>query len=274
MSSASRSQRDALSSLMERLPDPQDRDWYAALVSYIQSLPPQDELVQLAQLFGFLTLIGRELPEALAVEQAKLQDFLGKAYLALQQEVKTNGRYHEQLHERLGQLPEEIAAGVKPEAIARAMSESFRQQLAATGLAETKTFLTEATRDLKRITGELDMAVRPIVSRYDGVAAEIQNKVDALDSAAGRLREAAQAVDRQNAQLRSEVQQLQWWILPSVALALLLVGAFLGAGWEQRHTTQAVIDLQNQVQQLQETIKNLPAALAPAAPPRRPKKTS
>ena len=74
---------DPLASLAQRLPDPQDREWYAQLVAYIQSLPPNDELVKVAQLFGFLTLLGRELPDAIAAEQNKMREFLLKAYGAL-----------------------------------------------------------------------------------------------------------------------------------------------------------------------------------------------
>lgn len=97
-------------------------------------MPPNDESVKIAQLFGFLTLIGRELPESLAEERKQLRDMLSKAYTALQQEIKTNAGYHEQLNQRLSKLPEELAAGVRPADIAKAMSEAFRQQIAATGL--------------------------------------------------------------------------------------------------------------------------------------------
>ncbi len=117
--------KDPLLSLAEHLPDPNDRAWYGALVSYVHSLPPEDELVRVAQLFGFLTLIGRQLPESLAAEQSKLREFWGEAYGALQEEVRLNERYHQQLQERLNQLPREIAAGVQPAAIAKAMGEVF-----------------------------------------------------------------------------------------------------------------------------------------------------
>ena len=86
---------DALASLAGRLPDPQDREWFARLVSYIDSLPANDEFVKVAQLFGFLTLIGRELPEPLAEERKQLREMLSEAYTALQQEIKTNAGYHE-----------------------------------------------------------------------------------------------------------------------------------------------------------------------------------
>lgn len=268
------SQPDALASLIERLPDPQDREWYASLVAYIQALPPGDELIKVAQLFGFLTLIGRELPESLAAEQVKLREFLAKAYGALQQEVKLNGSYHEKLQERLSKLPEEIAAGVKPETIAKAMSESFRQQIVAAGLGETQALLAQSTRELQRVNSDLEKTVKPMVDKYSGVAETMESKVNALQVAAGRLQESAQSVNRKNTALLQEVRQLEWWIAPSLGLALLLAGAFLGATWEQRHSTDGVVELQNQVQRLQDAVKLLPGSLVPPARTSRNKKSS
>ena len=168
-------------------------------------------------------------------------------------------------------MPEEIAEGVKPEAIAKAMSESFRQQLVATGIGDTKAFLNEATRDLKRVTGELDATVRPFVSRYGELGSEIQNRVGALGTAAGQLQNAADAVDRKNRELMHENERLAWWIMPTLAVLVFLAGGMIGAVWEQRHATDAVSELQAQVYQLQQTVKALPAALAPPAAKREKK---
>lgn len=274
--------KDPLLSLAEHLPDPNDRAWYGALVSYVHSLPPEDELVRVAQLFGFLTLIGRQLPESLAAEQAKLREFWGEAYPALQEEVRLNERYHQQLQERLNHLPREIAAGVQPGAIAKAMGESFRQQLVATGIEESKVFLTDATRDLKRVAGDVAVAVKPIAGQYGDLAATISANIDALkraattlDNSAIRLINTAENIDLKNTALVKQVQELQWWVLPAIAFVIFLLGAGAGVFWQQGRTDVVVLQLQGQVEQLQRTVQALPAALAsPAATPKRLKKGS
>ena len=233
------SEKDPLSSLAQRLPDPQDREWYGKLVSYIHSLEPTDELVKIAQLFGFLTLMGQELPAAIGKEQNSLREMLLKAHEALQKLVATNAGYHEALKQRLSKLPDEIAAGVKPEVIAKAISESFRQQLVATGIQEAQVFLAQSTRDLKRVTAELDKAVQPLVGRYGTLADQMDHKAAVLTTAAGRLQDAAIAVDRQNSELLTELRQWDWWVLPCAALVLLLVGAWAGYSWEQHQVTNA-----------------------------------
>lgn len=262
-----RAAADPLSSLAARLPDPQDREWYAALVTYIHSLPPEDELVKVAQLFGFLTLIGRQLPEAITAEQTKLREMLLKAYTALQQEVKTNASYHEKLNERMSKLPEEIAVGVKPEAIAKAMSESFRQQLAQTGLQDTSRLLQASVKELKQVSGALDGVVQPLKAQYSSIASTIDNEVN-------KLRNAAYQLQHETANLISTARDDRWAWKTGFCIALLLLGIFLGLTWEKRNTASLILDLQGQVNQLQQAVKALPAALNPPQPtPKHPKKS-
>jgi hypothetical protein len=42
-----------------------------------------------------------------------------------------------------------------------------------------------------------------------------------------------------------------------------MVGGFGGITWEQRHVGSLVLNLQNQLSELQQTIKNLPATSNP-----------
>ena len=251
-----RAKQDPLSSLAQRLPDPQDREWYAGLVSYIQSLPPEDELVKLAQLFGFLTLLGRELPEAIAAEQNKLRDYLAEAYGKLQQEVKTNASYHEKLNQRLSQLPGEIAEGVQPAAIAKAMSESFRQQLAQTGLQDTGRVLNSSVKDLKTVAGELAQAVKPIQERYGSIGSSIESEVKKLDYASRQLRQ-------QTENLIAQSNDERWLWRVGVWVILLFVGFFLGTYWEKSDTNSLIVELQQQVAQLQQILKTPPVGSPP-----------
>ena len=60
------SAQEALISLAARLTDPGDRERYAAVLSYVQRLPPTDEFRQLVDLMGSLTLLGQHSPDAMA----------------------------------------------------------------------------------------------------------------------------------------------------------------------------------------------------------------
>jgi hypothetical protein len=146
---AIRTTPNALAGLAGRLTDPQDRETYAALISYVNSLPPGDELSRLVQLLGLLSVIGQRVPDALA-----------EFFAELREQTKAAGNYHAQVDELLAHLPQEIAAGVDPGAIAKAMSEKFRKQLAATGLQDAATLLNASAKEIKTLSGKIAAALK------------------------------------------------------------------------------------------------------------------
>jgi len=267
------SRQDPLLRLANQLPEAQDREWYAALVSYIHTLEPTDELVKIAQLFGFLTLMGHKLPEAIQEKQGELREMLLKAHAAFQEQVKTNAAYHAELNKRLSQLPAEIADGVKPEAIVKAMSESFRQQIQRTGLQETQALLSAAATDLKKTTKALGEAIEPITAQYNDLAYKVERRSADLNTQSNNLVATAQQIQRKNAELVAAAQNVSWWSILALTVFALMVGGFGGITWEQRHVGELVAALQNQVSELQQTINNLPATLNPPPLAKKQKKS-
>jgi DNA repair exonuclease SbcCD ATPase subunit len=259
------SEKDPLLSLAKQLPDAQDREWYAQLISYIHTLEPTDELVKIAQLFGFLTMMGHKLPEAIQEKQSELREMLLKAHMAFREQVQTNANYHAELSKRLSQLPAEIADGVKPEAIVKAMSESFRQQIQNIGLQEIQTLLAAAAGELRTTTRALDAAVKPITARYTSLASEVEKQAASLTTQSNNLAATADKIQNQNAQFVAQAQNLSWWSLLAVTVFALLVGVFCGITWEQRNVGSLVVDLQTKVGELQQIIKNLPTLNLPPA---------
>ena len=90
------------------LPQTQDREAYAALMTYLSSLPPGDELRRVAELLGLLSLLGQRLPDALAAAITELRELTERA-----------GDYYGEIDARLAGLPAEIAAGVDVSKVAR-----------------------------------------------------------------------------------------------------------------------------------------------------------
>jgi hypothetical protein len=256
--------KDPLMRLAQSLSGAQDRESYAALVSYIHSLQPTDELAKVAQLFGFLTLMGHELPEAIASEQAKLRELLFQAHADFQKEVQTSAGYHDRLNERLSRLPSEIAAGVRPEAIAKTMSESFRQQILQSGLQDTQKLLAGSVGDLRRTTQGLDEAVKPLSERYTTLAGQIDRQARDLETQGNSLVRTAETIQRKNNELLAEMRSLHWTSVLALGIVALLVGVFAGITWEQRNVASLVGDLQNQISQFQQELK---AAAPPAIQP-------
>ena len=74
LNSHSGTQPDPLASLAGRLTDLQDREKYAALISYVRALPPTDEFRQLVDMLGLLSLLAQRVPDALAEFVAELRE--------------------------------------------------------------------------------------------------------------------------------------------------------------------------------------------------------
>jgi hypothetical protein len=142
---------DAWSDIVQRLTADKDRQEFAELLHWFRSQPADDEFSKVAKLLGFLTLIGNDLPEALADEARAIR-------LLSERVEKANAA----LDERLSKLPSEIATGVDPAAIAKEMSHSFRQQLSQTALHETASLMKAAVITLKSLSTELVTTLQPI----------------------------------------------------------------------------------------------------------------
>jgi hypothetical protein len=125
-----------MASLAARLTDPQDRESYAALLRYFDSLPANDEMFRLAQLLGFLALIGQRIPEAAAGLLAELQA-----------QAEAARSCYGLFDERCRAMKEEIAAGIDTARIAKAMAESVRQA-AGSELGDVRVLAVEVEASL------------------------------------------------------------------------------------------------------------------------------
>jgi len=105
-----------LAGLAARLTEAQDRETYAYLLSYFDSLPQDDEMFRLARLLGLLTLVGQRIPEAAASVTTEMRA----------QADAASARY-KLLDQRLDRLVGDITEGIDTSAIARGMTESVRQ---------------------------------------------------------------------------------------------------------------------------------------------------
>jgi hypothetical protein len=142
---------DAWSDIVQRLTADKDRQEFAELLHWFRSQPADDEFSKVAKLLGFLTLVGNNLPEALAEE--------ARAIRSLSERIE---KANAATDERLSKLPSEIAAGLDPSAIAKEMSHSFRQQLSQTALHETASLMKAAVITLKSLSTELVTTLQPI----------------------------------------------------------------------------------------------------------------
>src|ERR1700730_15268096 len=146
---------DFIDDIAELLPAEQRPLWYRDM-AHLRRLPADDEMLRIARAMGFLTLVTRQTPAQIANERERLATILDHSVKAIQSARKDMVSLHQQLEERLTQLPAEISEGISPLAIAARLSESLRQQFVESGIPETAQALAVVSKQTKQVAGEFD----------------------------------------------------------------------------------------------------------------------
>ena len=221
-----------IASLADRLTNTQDRETYSALMCYLNRLPPGDEFRQLAELLGLLSLLGQRIPDALA---EFLEEFRSKA--------KAEAEYCAKVEARLANLPREIADGIDPATVAKAMSESFRQQLAASGLQDTASLLKAAVITLKSLSGEVSTELKPLAATFSD-----ETK---------KLLASARQIAEENARLLLQQKKTKWVWACLLGIVLFLLGSLYGQVLEKRNTTDSFENISFHLQRIENGLAEL-----------------
>src|SRR5712692_560936 len=120
---------DAIATLLE----PGQRAYFYQRMLYFRHLRPEDELLRLVEAIGFLALLIREAPQAVALQREQMAQLLETSIATIHSAGEAGQAYQRQLDERLTSLPTDLAEGISPKAIARAITESLRQQFVQSG---------------------------------------------------------------------------------------------------------------------------------------------
>jgi hypothetical protein len=158
---------EAIAQLLE----PGRREYFYQRMLYFRQLRQDDEILRIMEALGFLALIIRSAPQAVASEREQLATLLATSVASIEAAAGASQAYHAQLEDRLTGLPQEIAKGLSPEAIARAIIESVRQQFVQSGLPVTADALSLVSNELNQAAGDLKHTLGELAG-YTGVAGE------------------------------------------------------------------------------------------------------
>jgi len=210
---------DFIDDIAALLPAEQRPLWYRDM-AHLRRLPADDEMLRIARAMGFLALVTRQTPAQIAIEREQIATILGDSVKAMQSARKDAIALHRQIDERLTQLPEAIAEGISPGAIAGKLCESLRQQFVESGIPEIARALAVVSKQTKQIAGEFDCSSKELTDSYRGAAGEARR---ALNELRGGI-EYATATAKQAAHdlTHTFLREYKWSVLVlcSVALAL------------------------------------------------------
>ncbi len=151
--------------------------------------------------------------------------------------------YRTRLEARLKNRPQEIAEGVEADTLAKTLSESLRQQVAATGLQDAATLLDASTRDIKALSGQVSGTLKPLLSEYQSISAILSTELAKLTIASKQLA-------RQNACLPFEERSSASFWQSLAAIVLFLAGGICGILLGKHQTTDSLANLYVQIERL------------------------
>ena len=212
---------DAIATLLE----PGQREYFYQRMLYFRQLRPDDELLRIVEAIGFLALIIRDAPHAVAIEREHLEQLLATHRASVEATAKAARAHREQLDDRLTRLPADIAAGISPPAIAQAISESLRQAFVRSGLPATADALALMSKQLHGTTADFQCAAGELGDGYRGAVDQATRAIAQLDSRVTRATETARWTMEQ---FQQAFRLDYWWSIGTLVPAALLVGIVLG----------------------------------------------
>ena len=237
---------DLIDRIANALPGELRADYYREL-AHCRNLPESDEMLRILRAMQFLTVLIESAPGRVAVEREQLAEVLAGAIASITTMHQASVTYQQKLEARLATLPEEIARGINPEAIAAKLTESLRQQFQQTGLpAVADAVGTHATR-LRAAGDELSSAVQDFADPRFGAARGVNDAVSQMKD------NLSNACDHVRAEMNGLGREL-YRTIAVLCLAGLIGGFFIGILYDRWiHPTVAA----------SQTVEAAPAATAP-----------
>jgi len=149
------SPRDDLFEAIAKRLEPSQREYFYQRMLYFRQLRPDDELLRIVEAIGFLALVIRDAPQAVARERKQIAETLTSNLASFHELAEATQASHRALEDQLTRLPAEIAKGIKPAAIAQAITESLRQVFVSSGLPTTAKSLTVIASQLTEASAQL-----------------------------------------------------------------------------------------------------------------------
>jgi hypothetical protein len=217
---------EAIATLLE----PGQRAYFYQRMLYFRQLRPEDELLRLVEAIGLLALLIREAPHAVAREREQMAQLLETSLATIHAAAEAGQAYQLELDSRLTRLPTDLAEGISPEAIARAITESLRQQFVHSGLPATADALTAVSQQLTEATGHFQRAARQL-SACTEIVERARRAIDQMRANAAQATAAVQwAVAEFRQEVRVEgIQAVSW--LCAAAWLLGILGGLTFAHW-------------------------------------------
>jgi hypothetical protein len=243
---------DLIDRIASALPDELRADYYREL-AHCRQLPENDEMLRILRAMQFLVVLIEQAPERVAAEREQLGEVLGRAIESIRVTHEAGIAYQKQLETRIAKLPDEIARGISPEAIAAKIGESLRQEFQHTGMPAVTEAIGAQAATMRRASKELSEALGEFAHPTKGAAPRVK---ETLSSMKANLESAA---DHIRTQMNGLGRQL-YETIAVFCVAALIIGFFAGIFYDRWLDTPA------QPQSAPPAVQSISPSSSPAMP--------
>lgn len=219
-----RAEPDLIDRIANALPAEIRADYYREL-RHCRSLPENDEMLRILRAMQFLVLLIHEAPDRVRIERELIENLQNQIKDHLRETLDASREYHVQLEQRLSTLPEEIAKGISPEAIAGTIKENLRQQFIRSALPETVESLGATSQQMRKVCGEFSATARTLGDAYRGAAQDANRAVSDMRS---EISSAARAAESAIKELSVTFHKAYRWTAYSLSGLAVVIGFVLG----------------------------------------------
>jgi hypothetical protein len=181
---------DTLDRIANALPPEVRADYYREM-RHLRSLPENDEMLRILRAMQFLGVLIFDAPLRTAAENDKLKEMFADAFGTLHEVLLSIKTQQTQIDQRLAQLPQYVAVGIKPAAIAAAVNESLRQLFLQSTIPETASALAVTSAQMKKGNVELMQTSSELSDIHRGIVGETRRAIAGLKSESSELKKEA-----------------------------------------------------------------------------------
>lgn len=213
------SEPDLIDRIAAALPKEVRADYYRE-VSHCRSLPENDEMLRILRVMLILTLLTETVPNRMVEERQRLDSVFRSFVPELHDMLGSVHKYHSLLDQRLESLPQKVAAGLNPEAVAASVNESLRQRFEKSTIPVTAHALTIAAAEIRTAATEFSRDASNLGSAYRGAAQDARNAIAAITS---EISGAAANSRRATAGMIAAFQRARQWVDYTIIVICLMV---------------------------------------------------
>ena len=198
-------------------------------MAHLRRLPADDELLRIARAMGFLALITRQTPAEIAGEREKLASTVQDAVTSIEALRNDTATFHQEIGNRLANLPNEIAEGVNPISIATILAESLRQHFIQSGIPETTRALTLIAKQSEQAATQFGYSCKQVNETCRNTTKDFLDSLSRMSTMIEITLEEVKQATRSLTQ--TFLREYKWSVLVLCAIALML-GFSLGIVWQ------------------------------------------